>query len=246
MIYKVVEYKYDDFLYNIKKYFSNDKNETIFKQRNIIKLVEYQEVKYVVKSFRIPHFINRVVYRFFRESKAKRSYQNSVKLLELGINTPKPIGFSEFNTMFFFQESFYVSELFDYDFEIRALFSDQNFTNRENILKEFVKFTYELHNSGVNHIDYSPGNILVKEDNGKYTFYIVDVNRMKFMPFDINLRAGGLVKLTTDKNDNNFMIKEYAKILDCDLDTFTQKFDLAKKEHEQYLENKKRLKKLKS
>ncbi|MEA2100199.1 MAG: lipopolysaccharide kinase InaA family protein [Campylobacterota bacterium] len=245
MIYKTVNEKFDNFLINIKKYFCKDTNVILFKKRNTIKIIEFTNTKYVVKSFKIPHLLNKIVYKFFRESKAKRSYENSVKLLELGINTPKPIGYSEFSSLFFFKESFYVSEFFDYDFEIRALFKDKNFSDRENILKEFTKFSVNLHNKGVYHIDYSPGNILIKKVNGIYIFNIIDVNRMKFLDFDIDLRMKSMSKLTSNIDDNKLILKYYAEISNIDLSILEKKLEFHLKAQAKYLKNKKQFKKIK-
>ncbi|MFV7791629.1 hypothetical protein ACNO6Z_12365, partial [Aliarcobacter lanthieri] len=73
----------------------------------------------VVKAFKIPNIINQVVYAYFRDSKAKKSYENAVKLINLNINTPTPIGYIEFYQNFLFKESFFISEKLDYLFTIR-------------------------------------------------------------------------------------------------------------------------------
>lgn len=245
MIYKSIANEYNDLLLNIKEYFENKNNIILFKERNVVKIVDYNNQKYVVKSFKIPHLLNKIVYKFFRNSKAKRSYENSVKLLDLNINTPKPIGYIEFPSLIFFMESFYISEFFNYDFEIRAVFKDKLFKDRDNILKEFIEFSYELHNKGVYHIDYSPGNILIKKVDDKYLFYIIDVNRMQFLDFDIDLRMKSMSKLTADKDDNNFIASYYSKISNLDHKSIFDKYSFHLDKEKKYLENKKKLKKLK-
>jgi len=245
MNYKTIDTKYNKFLLNIKEYFLKKENVVIYDKRNIIKVTEYHNMKYVIKSFKIPHFINKVVYNFFRDSKAKRSYENSIKLMRLNINTPKPIGYIEFNSIFLFKESFYVSEFFDYDYEIRAVLSDDKFDNRKEILKKFVEFTYELHNKGVYHIDYSPGNILVKKINNEYQFYIIDVNRMKFLEFDVDLRMKSMSKLTVIEEDNDFIVNYYSEISKLDIKKLTSQFKIHLESEKQYLLNKKKLKRLK-
>lgn len=244
MNYKVIEKQYRDFILNIKSYFQKSENRVIYDKRNIIKVVDFLDKKYVVKSFKIPHLLNKIVYRFFRESKAKRSYDNSVKLLKLGINTPKPIAYIEYYSSIFFTESFYISEFFDYDFEIREVFSDLNYPNRKNILKKFIEFSYQLHEKGVFHIDYSPGNILIKKEDGEYLFYIIDVNRMKFLPLDNALRMKSLSKLTKNKDDNDYMLRHYTLVSNINEILLREKFDFYLKEEIKYLKNKKKLKKL--
>ena len=246
MSYEVLNEREKDFVRNIKIYFNQETNKTLYNKRNIVKVVEFERKKYVVKSFKIPHLLNQVVYRFFRDSKAKRSFINSIKLKQLGVNTPKPIGYVEFSTYFRFKESFYISEFFNFDFEIRAVFKDKSFKDRENILKRFIEYTYKLHQKKVHHIDYSPGNILVKRVDDSYEFSIIDVNRMEFVEFDDDLRMQNLAKLTKDIEDNEFMARYYAQIAKLEETTLLSKLNSALKKQESYLANKKRLKRLKS
>jgi tRNA A-37 threonylcarbamoyl transferase component Bud32 len=245
MTYESPNERTKDFIVNIRNYFNQDSNKTLFHKRNTIKIIEFEGREYVVKSFKIPHLLNQIVYRFFRDSKAKRSFDNSWRLKKLGVNTPQPIGYVEFPTRFFFKESFYVSDFFDYNFEIRAVFGDKDFEDRENILTKFIEFTYKLHKKKVYHIDYSPGNILVKKGAYGYTFSIIDINRMKFIAFDDDLRMKNLAKLTNDIGDNEFMVKVYADISKIDASVLLPKLEIALKEQGRYLANKKRFKRVK-
>jgi hypothetical protein len=245
MNYEAPNERLKDFVLNIKTYFKQEKNIVIYDKRNIIKIVEFEGRKYVVKSFKIPHLLNQIVYRFFRDSKARRSFDNSYQLEKMEINTPKPVGYIEFPTRFRFKESFYISELFDFDFEIRAVFSDKNFEDRENILKKFIEYTYQLHQKKVHHIDYSPGNILVKRIGSFYQFSIIDINRMEFVPFNDELRMQNLAKLTNNKEDNEFMARYYAQRAKLDETTLLSKLKSSLLKQQKYLANKKRLKKLK-
>jgi len=244
MTYEVPNERLKDFVLNIKNYFKQEKNRVIYDKRNVIKLVEFEGKKYVVKSFKTPHLLNQIVYRFFRDSKARRSFDNSYKLRKLGINTPEPMGYIEFPTRFRFKESFYISEFFDFNFEIRAVLNDRNFEDRENILKKFIEYTYQLHQKKVHHIDYSPGNILVKKIGSFYQFSIIDVNRMEFVPFDDDLRMQNLAKLSNDKEDNEFMARYYAQIAKLDETLLLDKLNSSLLKQQRYLANKKRLKKL--
>ena len=245
MNYECPNERLKDFVQNIKMYFSQEENKTIFQKRNTLKVIEFENREYVVKSFRVPHLLNQIVYRFFRDSKARRSFDNSYQLEKMQINTPKPVGYIEFPTRFLFKESFYISDFFDYDFEIRAVFNDKSFENRENILKKFVEFTYALHKKKVYHIDYSPGNILVKKHGYGYEFSIIDVNRMKFVELDNELRMKSMAKLSNDDDDNKLMLEHYAKIAKIDEEELKELFTKALEEQANYLANKKRLKKIK-
>ncbi len=235
---------FDHFLQNIEEFFSKN-GEIIIKKRNIIKKIDYGDTKLVVKSFKIPNIINKFAYRFLRASKAKRSFLNAQKLLKLDINTPLPIGYVEFFNPFF-DKSFYICKFFDYDFEIRDVLNDTNFKNRDEIFEEFIKFSYDLHQKGVYHVDYSPGNILVKKENTRYTFNIVDVNRMKFINFTDKLRFKNLSKLSASKDDIQKFAEFYAKISNIDKSFATKWLFFYHNKHQKYLQNKKRLKIFKS
>jgi len=245
MNYDVPNERLKDFVVNVKTYFKQEKNRIIYDKRNIIKVVEFEGKSYVVKYFKIPHLLNQIVYRFFRESKAKRSFYNSIRLRQMEIHTPEPVGYIEFPTPFRFRESFYISEFFNFDFEIRAVFADVDFENREHILKKFIEYTYELHQKGVYHIDYSPGNILVKKEEDGYIFSIIDVNRMKFINFNNELRMKSISKLTNNEQDNNFMVTYYANISNKKVEELSLLLEKQLQKQQNYLKRKQKLKRVK-
>jgi hypothetical protein len=64
-------------------------------KRNKIKTFDLGEVILNVKSFRVPNLVNKIVYAFFRPSKARRSYEFANILVEKEIGTPVPIAYFE-------------------------------------------------------------------------------------------------------------------------------------------------------
>lgn len=212
MNFEVIKNEYIELLKNIQSYFNNSKN-SIHKARNEIKTVDFKEKSLVIKSFKVPNLINRVVYTFFRDSKAKKSYENSVKIAQF---VPKPIGYVEFKKSSLLYDSYFVSEHFEYDFTIREVLKNTNFLNRELILKEFAIFTYNLHEEGIFHLDYSPGNILIKKENETYIFKIVDINRMEFKLLNLDDRLKNFSKLWAKDEDLKTIIKEYARLINKD------------------------------
>ena len=239
--------KYDaitnnEFVKNIEKYFDNVENKIIYDKRNVIKIVKYNNADYVVKLFKVPHLLNKIVYRFFRSSKAKRSFLNSKRLEELKINVATPIGYIEYYKNIFFDKSYFISRYIDYDFELRSLIKDIDFPNRTQILKEFAKFCYELHEKSVYHIDFSPGNILVKKILKKYKFYLIDLNRMKFIKFNDSLRAKSLSKLAFDDGSYNEILNEYCKFHSTNKKELKEKLNKAISKHKRYIRRKQLLK----
>jgi len=245
MTYECPNERLKDFVTNIKLYFNQKENQVIYDKRNIIKVVKFEGKKYVVKSFKTPHLLNQVVYRFFRDSKAKRSFENSIQLRRLEIHTPEPVGYIEFPTRFKFKESFYISDFFEFDFEIRAVFRDENFEDRDNILKQFIEYTHKLHKKNIYHIDYSPGNILVRKIGSTYLFSIIDVNRMKFLPLNSHLQMKSISKLTSNREDIEFMVRYYAKISNKNGDELSSILNSYLQKQQTYLNRKKILKKVK-
>ena len=233
--------KFEYFLCNIKQFFKENSN-TIHKARNELKVIEHENQKLVVKYFKIPHFINKIVYTFFKKSKAQKSYEYALKIKDF---TPKPIGYIEFYKFGLLDESYFVSEKFDYDFTIREPLLDINFPNKNEIFKAFAQFTFDLHENEIYHLDYSPGNILIKKENDKFIFKIVDINRMKFLNMDLEKRAKNFSKLWAKDEDLEFIAKEYAKIYEKNNEEFISKTISFSKKHKAVKNFKKRLKGIK-
>ena len=179
--------------------------------RNTIKILNIEGINVNIKAFKIPNIFNQIAYRFFRKSKAQRSFEYAKKLIELGIGSPKPLAFFEFNTLLLFKKSFYLSEQVDCDLTYRELITDLNYPNYETILRAFTRFTYLLHERGIQFLDHSPGNTLIKKNGNHYDFYLVDLNRMNFGELDFETRIKNFSRLTMYKSMVEIMSDEYAK-----------------------------------
>lgn len=194
----------------IREIFSGD-THSIHKARNELKIIELGGIKTVVKSFKVPHLLNRIVYTYFRKSKAYKSYHNALRLETLEISTPKPIALIEFYEAGFLGESFFIAEYFEYDFTIRTPLLEP-LEDRDAIFKAFAAYTYDLHQKGVWHLDYSPGNILIKRHNESYQFSIVDINRMDFRPISALEGCENFNKLWASDGEIEIMGREYARL----------------------------------
>jgi hypothetical protein len=183
-------------------------------KRNKIKLFEIEGKTINIKSFKIPHIINSIAYRYFRKSKAQRSFEFAKKLIENNIGTPFPIAFYENKTLFGLKESYYVSEHFNCDLTFRELVEIPDYPDYETILRQFTQFSYLLHQKGIEFKDHSPGNTLIKkETDGNYSFHLVDLNRMEFhKAMSFELRMKNLSRLTPHKEMVKLMSNEYAKV----------------------------------
>jgi len=182
--------------------------------RNTIKIFETSLGELNVKSFKKPHFINSFVYKYIRTSKAKRSYEFGLRLLQKDIGTPEPIAFAEFKNGIGLGKSFYVCRHISAEYTFRDLVEQPFLKHHGQILRAFTRFCFKLHENGVEFKDHSPGNTLIKlAENQSYLFYLVDLNRMNFhhqMPFE--QRMYNLRRLTPKKEMISVMANEYSKL----------------------------------
>lgn len=182
--------------------------------RNTIKLFDLEGKTINVKSFKIPHLVNKIAYRYFRKSKARRSFEYATALLEKGIGTPEPIAYFENYDLLGLKDSYYVSEHLSCDLTFRELVEIPDYPDHENILRQFTKFSFDLHEKGIEFIDHSPGNTLIKKnEQGNYDFFLVDLNRMQFhQKMDFDMRMKNLRRLTPKKEMVAVMSNEYAQL----------------------------------
>jgi hypothetical protein len=183
-------------------------------QRNKIKLFDLADKTINIKSFKIPNLINQVAYKYFRKSKARRSFEYANRLIENCIGTPQPIAYAENFKFFGLEQSFYISEHLQSDLTFRELVLHPEYPDHENILRQFTKFTFDLHEKGIEFLDHSPGNTLIKKGSGnQYEFYLVDLNRMNFHEsMDFELRMKNFNRLTPKNEMLAVMSDAYAKL----------------------------------
>lgn len=189
--------------------------KTIYKSRNEIKCFEVGDITLNVKSYKIPIFINRIIYTWFRKSKARRAFEYALKLMEKGIKTPTPIAYIEMKKGGLLHRSYFISihEPLDGCMRIFNDF-DENNEGKIEIIKEFARFTAKLHESEVLHYDYSPGNILygkiAEEGENQYTFSLIDINRMQFRPVSVEMAGENFSRMRGNEEFFRLFATEYA------------------------------------
>ena len=176
--------------------------------RNKIKKISYNDTDFVVKSFKKPNLAKQILYTYCRDSKAQRSYQYSLKIAEF---VPQAVAFVEFYENRLLSRSYFISEMFDYDLTIREPLIDVLYADRNLIFKAFAQFSLELHQQGILHNDYSPGNILIKKIARQFVFKIIDINRMKFQPLSTRQRMANFSMLWASDDDLDTIVTEYAE-----------------------------------
>ena len=200
----------------IPKFFA-DEGKVVYDGRNILKRISLDNVDVVVKSFKKPHIINRVVYSYFRQSKAARSYIYSMELQKHGFNTPEPIAMIEQFQKGLLTNSYYVC-CYDNGETVRYLM-DGKVEGNEDKLLAFARYTFALHQAGILHLDYSPGNILIHQNGAnEYSFSLVDVNRMQLLPeIDCDKVCRNMCRLCISREVLAYIMTEYASLRGWDV-----------------------------
>ncbi len=211
-----LHYKISDKYLHLKDYLLDiktniDKHTHLIKNaRNLVVIVKIKGKKYVVKSFGKPSFPNNYIYGSIRESKARRSYEYSNILLERGINVPEPVAHLEFYKSFALKESFYICRHYDYDLDAREMF--ENFDPDNPLWNAFLDFTYNLNEKGIDHRDYTKGNILIKKlKKDQFEFTLIDLNRIKFRTMNLSYCVKFLCKITHNPSQLDLIANYYSK-----------------------------------
>lgn len=202
----------DNELQAILKNFENQGTLLVEGKRNKIKIFAYNGKEVAIKSFRIPILINGIIYKFFRPSKAKRSFDYAKILTQKGIGTPEPIAYYEHSNFYRILDSYYVCEHIQADYVFKDLFDVDN-PDTDEILKQLAHFCFQLHEAGIEFKDHSPGNTLIKKnESGTFDFFLIDLNRMSFhKEMNFNLRMKNLCRLTPSEYMVKVISYEYAK-----------------------------------
>ncbi len=192
--------------------------EVIYHERNTIKVFEWSSHLINVKKFAVPHPINRFVYRYLRKPKCVRALTYALRLQTLGIPTPEPIGYLVRYRGIEIAESYLVtlqSPLGRNFYE----FDEGGVSGREDIINGLAHFAAEMHDKGVVHLDFSPGNILFdKNQLGEWEYTIVDINRMKFAPVSLREGCANLQRLWGGLDFLRILANGYAEARGADPD----------------------------
>lgn len=170
--------KLADFVEHLPFSFEND-GDLIYNGRNVLKSFQVEGIDLVVKSFKVPILLNKIAYSCFRKSKAARSYEYGMEIRRRGGNTPEPVAYIEEHKWGMLYRSYYICLNCKDAETVRFYMSGQK--QDDALLRSFAYFSADLHERGILHIDYSPGNILVdKKDDGSFEFSLIDINRLCF------------------------------------------------------------------
>lgn len=217
-----------------------DDARIIYRGRNrvyALKLADGSEVN--IKAFKIPRVLNPYIYTVLRKSKARRSYENSLQLLSYGIRVPEPLAYIEIRNGLKLGRSYYISR----QIEAQNMRDWDDKPDTEPLLRALAREIVKIQQAGVLHKDFSPGNVLYTgNQTDGYTFYYIDLNRMKFGVHDHARLMGMFRAISLDPDQTGRLARYYGEAAGIDP-------ELAEREGraalQNYLDKKSRLRRLK-
>lgn len=180
--------------------------------RNVVKIFDIDGERFNFKSFKQHNVINRHVYKYYRKSKAKRSFEYAQMLLSKGFHTPEPVAYVENFDFWGLTSSYYISLQLEDSPTLMEVIVNHSFPEREKMIREYAQLMFRLHEQGFEFLDNAPGNFIIKKENGVSQFYMVDLNRMSFHEMDLDQRLKNFARLTSDQEVMKIISDEYAKL----------------------------------
>lgn len=215
--------------------------------RNRLKIMQAEGVPVVVKSFQQLGLIRRLVYTFLRAPKAERSFRNARRLQSLAIKTADPVGYVQFYRHGVLADSYFIACQFNFDYSVgkaihyfekldrgEAVDDFEDGDRMRNILLQCADFTADMHRKGVLHLDYSKGNLLIREEDGAAELAVIDVNRMAFGPVSGEQGLRNLVRLMKTPSAQEIFIRRYARSMQIDEENALVTVNKAVSHHERF------------
>jgi tRNA A-37 threonylcarbamoyl transferase component Bud32 len=215
--------------------------EIIYKGRNTVYRMPVNGVTLIIKAFKLPNVINAYIYTTLRKSKAERSYINAKRLQQYGFLTPAVVAYAEVRDGMKLRESYYISEEFKGS-EIREW---EKLPDSESLLHALAGEMVKMHEAGVWHKDFSPGNVLYSGDKDKgYRFYYVDLNRMQFGVKSKKKLMSMFKSINLNREETLRLAREYAKVSGRPIAEVEAEANMAMDAYHKRRQDKQRLKKL--
>ncbi|AWW31097.1 lipopolysaccharide kinase [Echinicola strongylocentroti] len=190
------------------------RGEVIYDLRNQVRIDEVNGVKLVIKSFRKIYLANRLIYAYFRPTKAKRAFEYGRLLQEHGINTPEPVAYIDCLENGMLRAGYFVSLYTDY--QPLSSFDASDAGRARALLDSLAHFTIKLHQNRIFHEDYTLSNVLYQEQDGGFDFTLIDNNRLKFASINEKLAAKSLNRLGFQPEMLTYLVRRYAEISGMD------------------------------
>ncbi|MFA6813634.1 MAG: lipopolysaccharide kinase InaA family protein [Bacteroidaceae bacterium] len=185
--------------------------KVIHSGRNVIKELRIGEMMLVVKRYKRPSFIQRVIYTFFRSSKAERAFKFAGYFRSVGIDTPQEIAYLEVKEKGLFAIGYFISQYTSLPSLMSSLVETPDFNRK--LADDFVALVVEMHQKGIFHGDMNLSNVLYnKGKDGNYHFELIDINRTKFASETRERCLKNLTRIVHRKDLYEYIVRRYAQM----------------------------------
>ena len=212
-----------DFIKQLPQHFAQE-GELLYEGRNEVRRYRVKNEWLVVKKYKQPNIIQRIVYTFFKKSKTERAYLFAGMLRKRGFDTPHEVAYIEKKRGGLFLDGYFISTQCDFPPLSKVLWQRRFDKHAAN---ELAAFMVQLHEKGVLHGDLNLTIILYCTDNdGHYHFTLIDTNRSKFKCALTRKEClENLKRLTHSKALLRYVVMQYANLRgwpprECALEVF--------------------------
>ncbi|RRD74681.1 lipopolysaccharide kinase InaA family protein [Tannerella forsythia] len=214
----------------------DDEGEMLYDKRNQVKRFVLPSGRpVVVKRFKKPNLIQRIVYSFFKKTKAKRAFLHAAVLRDRGFGTPHEIAYLEERRTRLLSYCYFLSEEDGAPAVYERLVAQQPFDRV--MADDFAALVAALHQKSILHGDLNPTNVLFRErGDGHYTFSLIDTNRMrvkslggKFTPSEC---FDNLTRFSAQGELYDFVLTKYIEYRGWDIETSFARAIKIKRRHD--------------
>ena len=201
------------FIWQIPERFAQGEGQVVYAKRNEVRRFEHQGQVFIVKRYKRPHAFQRIVYTFFRKSKAARAYLYAREFRCRGIDTPAEIAYLETTERGLFTTGYFVCEECLWREAALDLRERQDFDRA--LGRAVMQQVVLMHSRGVLHGDLNLTNFLYQQDaDGHYRFMMIDTNRSHFTSGMPSRRQclHNLVRLTHRRDLYEYLVGQYAEL----------------------------------
>lgn len=212
--------QYRDFLLALPARMDREGEYVYGGKRNLIKRFTAPDgEQLIVKRFHRPRFLNIFIYSWgLRKPKGERACRYAAVLRDHHIGTPEPIAYIEERQGGLLRESWLITSQCPYGHLLYEMGTAEPAVY-EPVAHALAVFTAHMHDEGILHKDFSPGNILWdRKEDGNIVFSLVDINRMYFGDIDIHRGCANFARLWGPKRFIEILVRDYARLRHFDED----------------------------
>jgi tRNA A-37 threonylcarbamoyl transferase component Bud32 len=148
--------------------------------------ISYQHSEICVKRYNYQNFFYALKY-LFRNSRAKKAWKNANALINRGISTPSPVAFLEKRTLHFLHHSLFISTWINdsvsldrfFEKRFKDVLTGDLLKEKWQLISDAARYVRSMHKAQISHGDLKAKNILVKGSEGRYLFYLLDLDSLK-------------------------------------------------------------------